>query len=154
MSIPMCLNIGMSGVAFIGVDVGGFWEASNGELLVRFAQLGALLPFCRNHNALDHPDQEPWGFGEPFESAYRIAMEVRYQLLPFLYNLFRQAATTGAPIIRPLYYHYPQDEEACDVQDEFLVGDTLLSAPIYKQGATSWSVYLPEGRWFDYWDGK
>ena len=154
MAIPMCLNIGMSGVAFIGVDIGGFWEASNGELLVRFAQLGALLPFCRNHNALDNPDQEPWGFGEPFESAYRTAMEVRYRLLPYLYNLFHQAATTGAPIIRPLYYHYSQDEEACDVQDEFLVGDALLSAPIYKQGVTDWSVYLPEGIWFDYWDGK
>ena len=154
MAIPMCLNLGMSGVAFIGVDIGGFWNASNGELLTRFAQLGALLPFCRNHNALNNPDQEPWGFGEPFESAYRTAMEVRYQLLPYLYTLFQQAATTGAPIIRPLYYHYPQDEQACDVQDEFLVGDSLLSAPVYEQGITSRSVYLPEGIWLDYWTGQ
>lgn len=154
MAIPMCLNLGMSGVAFTGVDIGGFWEASDGELLVRFAQLGALLPFCRNHNALGNPDQEPWAFGEPFESAYRTAMTVRYTLLPYLYTLFRQAATTGTPIIRPLYYHYPQDEQACDVQDEFLVGDTLLSAPIYEQGATSRQVYLPEGTWLDYWTGQ
>ncbi|GAC1619247.1 MAG: glycoside hydrolase family 31 protein [Ktedonobacteraceae bacterium] len=154
MAIPMCLNLGMSGVAFVGVDIGGFWAASNGELLVRFAQLGALLPFCRNHNAMGNPDQEPWSFAEPFESAYRTAIETRYRLLPYLYTLFREAATTGAPIIRPLYYHYPQDEQACDVQDAFLVGDVLLTAPIYEAGVTSRNVYLPAGLWFDYWTGK
>ena len=153
MAIPMCLNIGMSGIAFVGVDIGGFWEACNGELLVRFAQLGALLPFCRNHSAKDNPDQEPWTFGEPFESAYRTAIETRYRLLPYLYSLFHQAATSGAPVIRPLYYHYPQDEQAVSVEDEFLVGDTLLSAPIYEEGVISKSVYLPAGIWLDYWSG-
>ena len=153
MAIPMCLNIGMSGIAFVGADIGGFWEASNGELLVRFAQFGALLPFCRNHSAKDNPDQEPWTFGEPFESAYRTAIETRYRLLPYLYSLFHQAATSGAPVIRPLYYHYPQDEQAVSVEDEFLVGDTLLSAPIYQEGVTSKSVYLPAGIWLDYWSG-
>jgi alpha-glucosidase len=153
MAMPMCLNIGMSGIPFVGVDIGGFWEASNGELLVRFAQLGALLPFCRNHNAIGNPDQEPWAFGEPFESAYRTAIETRYRLLPYLYTLFHQADTSGAPIIRPLYYHYPNDEQAASVEDEFLVGDTLLSAPIYQEGATSKSVYLPAGIWLDYWSG-
>ncbi len=154
MAIPMCLNTGMSGVPFVGVDIGGFWEAGNGELLVRFAQLGALLPFCRNHNALGNPDQEPWGFGEPFESAYRKAIELRYRLMPYLYTLFQQAATNGTPVMRPLYFHYPQDKQACDVQDAFLVGDALLSAPVYQAGATHRSVYLPAGTWFDYWNGK
>lgn len=154
MAIPMCLNLGMSGVPFVGVDLGGFWEASNGELLVRFAQLGALLPFCRNHNAMDTPDQEPWAFGEPYENAYRIAIEERYRLMPYLYTLFHEAATSGAPIIRPFYYHYSQDEFACDVQHAFLVGDTLLSAPIYEQGTTSRSMYLPKYLWLDYWTGK
>jgi len=153
MAIPMCLNLGMSGTAFVGVDIGGFWEACNGELLVRFAQLGALMPFCRNHSAKDNPDQEPWTFGEPFESAYRTAIETRYRLLPYLYSLFHQAATSGAPVIRPLYYHYPQDEQAVSVEDEFLVGDTLLSAPIYEEGVISKSVYLPAGIWLDYWSG-
>jgi len=154
MAIPMCLNIGMSGVPFVGVDIGGFWNASNGELLVRFAQLAALLPFCRNHNAQNQPDQEPWVFGEPYESAYRTAIELRYRLMPHLYTLFHAAATSGAPIMRPLYYHYPQDEQACDVESEFLLGDSLLSAPIFDQGATSRSVYLPAGSWFDYWTGE
>src|SRR5256886_16233533 len=62
MAITMCLNIAMSGVSFVGIDIGGFWGSSNGELLVRFAQGGALLPFCRNHNAIGNVDQEAWAF--------------------------------------------------------------------------------------------
>jgi alpha-glucosidase len=153
MAIPMCLNLSMSGIPFVGMDIGGFWETSNGELLVRFAQLGAFMPFCRNHNATGYPLQEPWAFGEPYESAYRKAIETRYQLMPYFYTLFHAASTTGAPVIRPLYYHYPQDELACDVQDAFLVGDALLSAPIYEEGVTSRQVYLPAGFWLDYWTG-
>ncbi len=153
LAMPMCLNISMSGVPFVGVDIGGFWEASDGELLLRFTQLGAFLPLCRNHSAQNNPDQEPWAFGEPYESACRRAIELRYRLMPYLYTLFAEAATSGAPIIRPLYYHYPQDEQASDAQSEFLVGDALLSAPVYEQGVTSRNVYLPAGLWFDYWDG-
>lgn len=154
MAITMCLNIGISGMSFVGVDIGGFWDSSNGELLVRYAQLGALLPFCRNHNAINNVDQEPWAFGEPFESAYRTAIETRYRLMPYLYTLFQQAAHSGAPIMRPLYFHYAKDEQACDVEDAFLVGETLLSAPVYEQGATSRRVYLPAGTWIDFWNGK
>ncbi|HVB62996.1 MAG TPA: TIM-barrel domain-containing protein, partial [Ktedonobacteraceae bacterium] len=154
MAIPMCLNLSMSGVPFVGIDIGGFWESSSGEMLVRFAQLGALLPFCRNHSAITSVRQEPWTFGEPYESAFRTAIETRYRLLPYLYTLFREASRSGAPIVRPLYYHYPQDEQARDVEDELLVGDTLLSAPIYMPGVTSRRVYLPQGVWFDYWSGE
>lgn len=153
LAMPMCLNIGMSGVPFVGVDIGGFWESCNGELLVRFAQLGAFLPLCRNHSAIDTAQQEPWAFGEPYESAYRAAIEARYRLLPYLYTLFHEAAATGAPIMRPLYYHYPQDEQTCEIEDEFLIGDALLSAPVYEPGTISRRVYLPAGQWLDYWDG-
>lgn len=150
-AIAMCLNLSMSGVPFIGMDIGGFWEDTTGELLVRFAQLGAFMPFCRNHNAKYTVAQEPWAFGEPFESAYRAAMELRYRSLPYLYTLFAEAARTGAPIMRPLYYYCPQDEQACQSEDAFLIGASLLSAPVYTNGATSRVVYLPDGAWFDYW---
>ncbi|MBE3561151.1 MAG: DUF5110 domain-containing protein, partial [Ktedonobacteraceae bacterium] len=154
LGIRMCLNLGMSGVPFVGVDIGGFWGTCDGELLVRFAQLGALLPFSRNHNALGNPDQEPWAFGEPYESAYRKAIELRYRLLPYLYTLFHQSSLDGSPIMRPLYYHFPQDELAHETQDEFLLGAALLSAPVSEPGAVSRSVYLPAGTWIDYWDGS
>ena len=154
LAIRMCLNMGMSGVPFVGADIGGFWDASNGELLVRFAQAAALMPFCRNHNAMGNPDQEPWAFGEPYESAYRTAIETRYQLLPYLYTLFHEASVSGAPIMRPLYYHYPDDEAACDVENAFLIGENLLSAPVTNADTTSADVYLPAGNWFDYWDNN
>lgn len=154
LAIPMCLNLSMSGVAFVGVDIGGFWDASDGELLARFAQLGALLPFCRNHNSIMSPDQEPWVYGERYENAYRAAIETRYRLLPYLYTLFQEASSNGTPVMRPLYFHYPQDSQACDVEDAFLVGEHILSAPIYAPGATSRAVYLPAGTWFDYWTGQ
>ncbi len=153
LAIRMCLNLNMSGVPFVGMDIGGFWFEGSGELLVRYAQLGALLPFCRNHNAINNPDQEPWAFGEPYESAYRTAIEIRYRLLPYLYTLFHEAATTGAAIVRPLYYHFPNDERAIDNEREFLLGDRLLVAPVMAEGIQTQQVYLPEGDWFDFWSG-
>ena len=135
-------------------NIGGFWENCTGELLVRFAQLGAFLPLCWNHNATGNAPQEPWAFGEPYESAYRKAIEQRYKLLPYLYNVFHEASINGTPIIRPLFYHYWQDPAVYDVEDAFLVGETLLTAPISTEGAKSRQVYLPKGAWIHYWDGK
>jgi len=154
LAMRMCLSLSMSGLPFVGSEIGGFWENCTGELLVRFAQLGTFLPFCRNHNATHDIPQEPWAFGEPYESAYRLAIEQRYRLLPYLYTLFHEASLNGSPIIRPLYYHYAQDPSVYTVEDAFLIGETLLSAPIYKQGATSRQVYLPEGTWMHYWNSK
>jgi len=150
-AISTCLNLSMSGVPFIGVDIGGFWQDASGELLVRFAQLGALLPFCRNHSAKGTAHQEPWAFAEPYETAFRQAIELRYRALPYLYTLFAAAARCGDPLIRPLAYHFPRDEQACRVSDAFLIGYTLLSAPIYEPGAGGRQVYLPAGTWFHYW---
>jgi alpha-glucosidase len=154
LAIRMCLNLSMSGVPFVGIDIGGFWKDTTGELLVRFAQLAALMPFCRNHNSKFVRPQEPWVFGEPFASAYRSAIELRYRSLPYLYTLFAHASHSGEPIMRPLYYHYPQDKQAIQTEDEFLLGDTLLSAPIYEENISHRTVYLPPGLWFNYWTGE
>ena len=154
LAMTMCLNLSMSGVPFVGMDIGGFWNDSSGELLTRFAQLGTFMPFCRNHNAKFNSPQEPWVFGEPYEGAYRAAIELRYRSLPHLYTLFAESARSGAPIIRPLYYHYPQDDQAHQCEDELLIGEYLLSAPIYQEGALSREVYLPAGVWFDFWSGQ
>lgn len=153
LAINMCLNAGLSGQAFVGADIGGFWDDTTGELLTRFAQLGAFMPFYRNHSNIHAHNQEPWAFGEPFESAYRQALETRYRFLPYLYTLFQQASEDGSPVMRPLFYHYAQDAQAYSAQDQFLVGDRLLSAPIVTESATSRSVYLPAGTWFDFWTG-
>jgi alpha-glucosidase len=154
LAMRMCLSMGISGLPFTCANIGGFWENCTGELLVRFAQLGAFLPLCWNHNAVGNVPQEPWAFGEPYESAYRTAIEQRYRLLPYLYNLFHEASVNGSPIIRPLFYHYAKDQAVYAVEDEYLVGEALLTAPISVEGATSRQVYLPEGPWIDYWNGR
>ncbi|HEY0753822.1 MAG TPA: TIM-barrel domain-containing protein [Ktedonobacteraceae bacterium] len=154
LAMRMCLSLSMSGLPFVGANIGGFWEHCNGELLVRFAQLGAFLPLCWNHNAVKDAPQEPWAFGEPYESAYRSAIEQRYRLLPYLYNLFHEASRNGSPVIRPLFYHYAQDPAVYAVEDAYLVGEALLTAPVHVEGATSRAVYLPEGTWVQYWDGQ
>ena len=89
MSMPQLQNMGLSGVAWAGVDVGGFFGDTDGELLARFTEFGIFQPFCRNHTAKGTRYQEPWVFGEPYEGAIRKMLRLRQRLLPYLYSLFR-----------------------------------------------------------------
>jgi len=154
MSIPMFLNMGLSGLPFIGSDVGGFAHPSNGPLLARWTQLGAFTPFFRNHSAIEVPRQEPWRFGEEVESICRKYIELRYRLMPHLYNLFYEASQTGIPVLRPLMLEYPHDPMTYDNADQLLVGDSILLAPVYRPDTNVRLVYLPEGRWVDFWTEK
>ena len=154
MSMPQLMNMGLSGVAWAGVDIGGFFGDSNGELLARFAEFGVFQPFCRNHSAKGTVSQEPWAFGEPYESAYRKMVKLRMRLLPYLYTIFEESHRTGAPIVRPLLFEYPGDTTTYTVDDEFLFGDAMLVAPITRRGTEHRHVYLPEGCWFHYWTGE
>lgn len=149
-SMPMCLNLGMSGIPFAGVDVGGFLGDAEGELFVRWVQLGCFLPFFRNHAEVWARAQEPWAFGAQYEKIAREYIRLRYRFLPYLYNVFREAALTGLPVIRPLALEFPGDEAGLRVWDEFLVGGDLLVAPVYLPAATHRAVYLPEGEWVHY----
>jgi len=152
-SVPMLLNLSLSGVAFCGADVGGFLDNCTGELLARWTQLAAFTPFFRNHANVDTRRQEPWAFGPRIESLCRDAILLRYQLLPYLECLFAEARSTGAPIMRPLLWHHANDPVAVACDDQFLLGESLLVAPILRPGATARSVYLPRGLWFDFWTG-
>ncbi len=152
-SIPMLLNLGLSGVPFIGADVGGFHGNADGELLIRWTQLGAFYPLMRNHTIRGSRRQEPWAFGEETEVLIRSALEFRYALLPYLYTLMEEAAASGLPPMRPLFLHYPDDPEASQVSDQFLWGRDLLVAPVVRPGVRHRAVYLPEGRWADWWTG-
>ncbi len=154
LGLRMCLSLGLSGVPFVGLDVGGFYGDATGELLTRFTQLGSMLPFFRNHSAMRSVPQEPWAFGQPFEAFCRQAIELRYRLLPYLYTAFERAAATGAPIARPLAYAFPDDAAAAAVEDEYLLGSALLVAPVLQERAASRSVYFPHGVWVDLWTGE
>lgn len=154
MSMPQLQNLGLSGVSFCGVDIGGFFGDCNGELLARWTEFGIFQPFCRNHSQKGTVPQEPWAFGEPWESICREMLQLRMRLLPYLYGLFDEAARTGAPILRPLLFEYPDDPVTYTADDEFLCGDALLVAPITRPGIEHRHVYLPEGTWFQWWTGE
>lgn len=154
MAMPQLQNLGLSGVAWAGVDVGGFFGDCDGELLARFTEFGVLQPFCRNHSAKGTVPQEPWAFGEPYESVCRRMIKLRYRLLPYLYTLFEECHRSGAPILRPLLFEFPEDETTYSMDDEFMLGGALLAAPITRPGVEHRYVYLPEGTWFHFWSGE
>lgn len=153
MSVPMLLNLGLSGVPFCGADIGGFGHHANGELLARWTQLGVFTPFCRNHS-MDHTlYQEPWRFGDEITSICRKYIQMRYQWMPYWYSLFYQASIDGLPVMRPLVMEYPDDPETYDISDQYLVGEYVLIAPVIRPHTKFRVVYLPEGTWYDYWSG-
>jgi alpha-glucosidase len=154
MSMPQLQNLALSGVAWAGVDIGGFGGDTNGELLARWYEFGIFQPYCRNHTTLGTRHQEPWVFGEPYESVCREMVKLRQRLLPYLYTLFEECHRTGAPILRPLLFEYPEDETTYTADDEFLLGDALLVAPITRPGVEHRHVYLPEGTWFHFYSGE
>ncbi len=154
LNIPMFTSLGLSGEPFVGSDVGGFIGRGNGELLVRSYQMGFLAPFCRNHKVIDGYDQEPWRFGKHYEDIIRKYLKLRYALLPFLYTTLEEAHRTGVPLFRPLLLNYQDDSNTYNLDDQFMIGDDLLVAPIVKPDVTRRLVYLPQGTWYDYWTNK
>jgi alpha-glucosidase len=146
----MIVGLGLSGQPVSGSDIGGFMSDSNPELYARWVQIGALAPFCRTHTSLHTHRQEPWSFGARTEAIARGALRLRYQLLPYLYTCFREAARTGMPPWRPLFAEFPDDPSVRLVEDQVMVGPALLAAPILEPGAVARRVVLPPGFWFDW----
>src|SRR3979411_2194948 len=153
MSISQLHNLGLSGVGWAGVDIGGYYGDTTGELLARWTESGIFQPFARNHSEKTTRRQEPWQFGEPYESVCRDMLKLRQRLLPYLYTLFEECHRTGAPILRPLFWAYPEDISTYSMDDEFMCGDGLLVAPVTRPGVDYRHVYIPAGSWFHYWTG-
>jgi alpha-glucosidase len=149
MAPAMLMNLGLSGVALCGTDVGGFSGGPSAELYIRWLQLGAFSPFFRGHVCQGAPDQEPWAFGAEIEGIAREQIELRYRLLPYLYSLIWQATQSGAPLLRPLVYEFQHDQRTHQLDDQFMVGPFLLVAPVLHEGQRERSVYLPPGRWYE-----
>lgn len=154
MVIPQLCNMGLSGMPFVGTDVGGFGSDCTKELLCRWVEAGCFSPLFRNHSAMGTRYQEPWQFDEETVRIYRKAVELRYHLIPYYYDLFWKEEKTGLPVMRPLVLHYEKDETARECNTEFLVGENLLAAPVVVQGDRKKLVYLPAGGWYDYWTGE
>lgn len=153
-SIAMQLGLGVSGIPFVGSDIGGFVRMPSAELCTRWLQAGVFSPFMRMHAEITTPDKEPWSFGWRYEAINRRAIELRYELLPSIYNVMQEASQTGLPALRPLFLEFPHDAHAAQIDDEFLFGADLLVAPVLWEGVDAREVYLPAGEWFDYWTGE
>lgn len=153
-AITTTLQMGLSGIAFTGSDIGGFMKDATGELLTRWTQAGALMPFFRNHSAVDVIQQEPWRFGQVYEDAIREAIQLRYRLMPYMYTAFAQHAFYGMPIVRPIFMAEPNNPNIRDIDDSFMLGDNMLVAPILKSDALRRTVYLPDGDWYDFHTNK
>jgi len=154
MAIPQLANLGLSGYTFAGTDIGGFTVDCTPELLCRWVQVGAFMPLFRNHSSETTRHQEPWQFDEKTLDINRKFIELRYKLLPYIYDLMKECEETGLPVIRPLVLHYEKDPNTWNLNTQFLVGENLLAAPVLEQGAVKKMVYLPEGNWYDFYTGR
>ncbi len=178
--IPIALNTALSGIPYWGTDIGGFVPTAEftAELYLRWFQFGAFCPLFRCHGRT-WKLRLPWGWntGDPgpveihnyngaaipdasqlhdalVEPICRKYLELRYCMLPYLYSMVYECATTGMPVMRALWLHFPDDPKAVARSDEYLWGRSVLVAPVVEKGAMTRQVYLPRGSWYDFWTGK
>ncbi|GAA4988068.1 glycoside hydrolase family 31 protein [Actinopolymorpha pittospori] len=149
MSLAFTIGLGCSGIPYSGPDIGGFDGHPGDELYVRWFELGAYLPFFRVHCAASLPRREPWALGPEVLAQVRPALRERYELMPYWYTLAWEAHRSGAPYVRPMLWADPVDAGLRWEDDQFLLGDALLVAPVLAEGERERRVRLPRGRWYD-----
>jgi len=174
--VPVAINTGLSGIPYWGTDIAGFIPTKDltAEFYVRWFQFSAFSPLFRAHGRT-WKLRLPWGWntGDPgpietpniippeselhnaaIEPICRKYLNVRYQMMPYLYSLVRESTQTGMPILRAMWLHYPEDAAAVARGDQYLWGRDVLVAPVVEKGAVSRQVYLPRGAWYDFWNGE
>ena len=149
-------GMGISGITFCGTDVGGFVGNPTPDLYTRWMQLGAFTPFFRQHSVINEKDKEPWAFGEQVERWVKNIITLRYEMLPFFYTEFYNASKTGLPVMRPMFLDFQNDEQCyyTDAQYQFMIGNNLLVAPVLSENESFKKLYLPNGKWLDWWSSK
>ncbi|HII4439380.1 glycoside hydrolase family 31 protein [Clostridium perfringens] len=150
MSISMNANLGISGFSFVGNDVSGFGLDSSEELFIRWMEMGPFIPIFRNHSNMYTRRQEPWAFGPRAEKIAKKSIELRYELLPYIYDLYYISHKEGLPIFRPMIMEYEKDMNLLNMREQFILGENMIVAPVLYEGERSKTVYLPKGSWFNY----
>lgn len=142
------LSVGFVGETLWSSDIAGFkGEMPSSELYIRWSQVGLLCSLARYHGTTP---REPWYFGDNAVDIVRKYSALRYQWAPYLMELTVEASRNGLPVMRHLAIEYPNDPIARKIDDQFLIGDSILVVPILEAGLRERMVYLPEGRWFDF----
>ncbi|MEE8827238.1 MAG: TIM-barrel domain-containing protein [Eubacteriales bacterium] len=142
LELAMLANLNMTGFLYTGADIGGFGGDTTPDLVLRWLALGIFTPLMRNHSAMGTRYQEAYRFG-PI-SNYRNIMQLRYALIPYIYSEYMKAATENAMYAKPLAFVYPDDARAAEIEDELIIGNEILIAPVMEQNKTGRFVYLPE----------
>ncbi|MDN3582131.1 TIM-barrel domain-containing protein [Mucilaginibacter flavus] len=147
-------SLGLSGVSFTGMDIGGFTGNPTTSLYTRWIELGAFVPYYRNHTALNSRAAEPWAFGEDVLDIARSYISMRYQLMPYLYSSFYESTQNGMPVMRSLAINYTFDPKVMDAtyQNQYEFGNGFMVAP-FESTAAFGKVYFPEGKWYDLYTG-
>jgi alpha-glucosidase len=154
LSVPQLINLGLSGYAFVGDDIGGFNGSPTPELLTRWMELGVFNPIYRNHAAKGTRDREPWVDGPEHEAIRKKYIETRYRLLPYIYTGMEEASRTGVPLMRPMFMEFPQEPTLATNGEEFMFGSGLLVVPKAWPFVGPYDVVLPKGDWVNYWTGE
>ena len=156
LSVEQLINLGLSGFAYSGADVGGFTGGPSPELMTRWFEVAAFTPIFRDHSTKDSPRAEPWVDGPEQLAIRKRYVEERYRLLPYIYALAEQNSRTGDPIMRPVFYDYPDAlDGGCDLSMSFTLGRSLLIAgPPKPESPAPFDICLPKGGWYDYWTGQ
>lgn len=142
LSVPMSLNLGLSGQYFSGPDIGGFAKNATPELFGQWIALGAFYPFSRGHASNDVNNKEPWAFGPEIENVSRIALNRRYRLLPYIYTTFQKASSTGIPVMQPVFFADIKDTTLRREEQSFLFGSDLMIIPKWAKNPA-----MPKGNW-------
>ena len=154
LSLTQLNNLGVSGYAFVGDDIGGFNGSPTPELLTRWMELGVFNPIYRNHAAKGTRDREPWVDGPMHEAIRKKYIETRYRLLPYIYTGMEEASRTGVPLMRPLFLEFPTETSLVSKGEEYMFGSGLLIAPKVWPFVQPYEVVLPKGDWVNYWTGE
>jgi alpha-D-xyloside xylohydrolase len=141
------LSLGLSGFTFWSHDVGGFVNRAPRDLYRRWMAFGALTSHMRTHGA---PPREPWEYDAAMVKDWQNGLGLRYSLMPYLYSQSHVASAKGWPMVRTLFFEYPDDPTSWTIEDQYMLGANLLVAPLFADSATSRRVYLPPGTWIDY----
>ena len=142
LNLKMLPSLNMCGFLYVGADLGGFNADTSRDLLLRWLALGVFTPLMRNHSGCDTRRQEFYQFEGPED--FRSVIETRYRLIPYLYSEYMKAALNGDMLFKPLAFVYPEDEIALQTEDQLMLGNEVMIAPVYTQNATGRMVYLPE----------
>jgi oligosaccharide 4-alpha-D-glucosyltransferase len=146
------LGAGLCGIGYMHSDLGGFTGGpKDPELYRRWLQFGTFSPIMRVHGDAEGIAPEPIFYDPYTRQVVREAVRLRYQFLPYNYTLAYENSMEGKPLARPLWFHYPNDSLAGDIDDSYLWGRDVLVAPIFEAGQTERDIYLPEGSWVDFW---